>query len=544
MDLAGAAAEPGAHHRSVRLIRARQCGAIHRRVFGRITGAGMRAPDAGRDGRPRGGILDYVVSSTGRIKSSVIDMVLMYEPAEAYGLSTYRRFGDKRAEFAADIATLAPLLVEERGLVHARRIARRTAFTRGLKDDQGPFGTHAAFRYHGDGADQPVARLGPPEPLRVLGASSVGGDRVGTRRGDAFLINPSQATDAALNVKIDSLLRDRLDVLARMALATSRSVDRGVPLAVAREATMRLDPDALGANRGEAVEMPLYVHADLRVMSDDAVDVLTMNVPDVGLFYSELDTAGNECARKVKEAVRQVVAELTAGFRGRLAGRRCVTIVTRDSVIAGADVLERKEIAALSRMLRGLGVGDVTVVGQSTAVNHASRDALMLLLNTDTDHASFAPLAERIIRSRTRCYPNPAVQVHADVATTYRTAVLSGARFDSFYALVNPNKEISVRNCERVHNEILRRLDQGGVTAELFYVHVPGQISPLACTRTDLRSLFEIRKQIDKQRARGGSVTSITFKNVPYDPSKSLVAGPSGRARVASFRCVAYRHAS
>ncbi len=290
---------------------------------------------------------------------------------------------------------------------------------------------------------------------------------------------------------------------------------------------------AVGTIRYDA---PLYFQVDIQLLPDGTPVLDQIHLPDVGLFLTTLDPAGNPALARVYEATiplaRVVVDVVEREIRHM--GKDSVYIITRDEVLENnEDVLEQREIGAFASMLGERGIRVVpTTVGRAASLG---TDEIALLLNVETDTPEYTAL---LIRHMTgngpAIYPDPFLRHAISEVTGYKRAVLSQNHVDALRAIVQgvelKGSSDGVFRAVLALDAYLRRL---GIEEDVFHLHTSSQKTPVACYRYDVRGM-----QIALGYIAAGD--SVVVRNVPISPDRAVLFR-SGRPTYTVFRFMAIK---
>ena len=451
---------------------------------------------------------------------------------------------------------------------------------RHLRMDQGPGGTFTAFHYRPLGAgDQPHLHLGNEtrhaileESVRrqVLGgqlaslakevaAGYASGDLAGTlqllrRFGEQaaahdvrlpdggvgsrcgfFLVRPVHVPDSALHVDVRTEIQAALDAVTARAVAAQRAIASGTPYAEAVEQA-RSGVALRPADLDMGVDA-IYFQPDCFVDTTGRVAVDRINFPDVGLFLTELDGAGNAPLHAVQEIVWALSDQLSHALADRLPPGRVTIVAKDDAVTRSADTLELLEIRALTRILSGLGY-EVAVRGIADLANLDKRSA-MLVLNPDPSAPTFAAFTEFVIRNDVPAFPHPLLKTFEASATTLPSVTVAGRPLTEFLALTKP-KRIDPRHAGSIHSRLFHLLDRAGLTADILHVSVPGHPTPTPVFRYSLHSFMQVYNAVHRAERHGVKVDAITIRPIPFDRDSAIFEDAYGK-RLAAFRLTCTR---
>lgn len=373
-----------------------------------------------------------------------------------------------------------------------------------------------------------------------LGLCLPTGEHVGSKTG-FFFIRPTE-TDKDVHFPLELLpqvevkVQDALEKPVQLAATATRLIKSGMTFDAAVQSA-RQTYNAQNSMEAPADELGLlYFQPDCFVDKSGRVVVEKVNVPDVGLFLTELNTQGNIPLSRVQEVNNRLKQQIELVLCNTFPGNT-VTVVTRDEVVKhNADSLELLEIRALRKSLEQMGkqVKVKTLSDRSLSVTDQ-----ILLLNVSTDSTSFKEFATFVTRNEVTCFPNPLLKAFEDEMTTLRQIPVTGRQLEKFLQLIKP-KEINDSNAERIHAEVIKYLDAANITEDILYVTINGLQTPLPVFRYSIHSFMQIYNAVEKEERAGRPVKKVVFSPVPFHPTSAVFKGKDG-ARLSAFRFMCTR---
>jgi hypothetical protein len=276
----------------------------------------------------------------------------------------------------------------------------------------------------------------------------------------------------------------------------------------------------------------LYFQPDCFVSNDGQVEVEKVNMPDVGLFLTQIETQGNQPLERVVAVNKRLRNQVEAILESELPGDY-ITLVTRDEVLAHrSDSLELLEIQALQDSLEKSGK-KVSVVPLSAA-RHLDKKTQVILLNIQTNHPTYEQLVQTVVQKDITCFPDPLLKAFEDQATTLRKIELSGKRLEKFLDLIKP-KDINSSNAAHLQAEIFKYLAIADIAEDIIYVSFDGLNTPIPVFKYSLHSFFQIYNALEKEYTRGNKPDKICFSPIPFTRETAPFIGQDG-PRLSAFR--------
>jgi hypothetical protein len=345
--------------------------------------------------------------------------------------------------------------------------------------------------------------------------------RVAVGRGLFFYCNAS-AADAPITVpehvcaRVEGIVNELMQQTAAKAGHARRLYRDGSPL-----------PEALArAESADPVEAALYFQADVYVTLDGDVVIERVQLPDVGLFLTELPSDGYEILPQVQHAVRPLrdrTAELLADFPSPS------YLITRPEVLdAFEDTLEHLEIRALRAMAASQGV-ELTV-GSLRDAHRLPTGARVLLLNVDLTAAESAPLLGRCARGELSCSPDPFLKLLAAEMTTQRRVPAKGRQLEHLLRTIRPGGQMHARSYHEMHRGIDRIYQHGAFTADVLHVDVPGESTPVPTLRHSIHSFTSLYNT-----CRRHGFPELCIREVPVTRENAFLRSDTG-PHLAGFR--------
>lgn len=505
--------------------------------------------------------------SGGRVKSAGLGLDTLYpEEARLYAeepspeRATRLRAAFREVQDNPPPRLSAAFFPQERRAVK-QHLARAGLYRPFLKTDQGPPGTFLPF-VTGEGAELRPYRIVRREGVAVpeahaaaaLAADDVsrrGVDRVremyreyrlgecagaigelaahvGYARRDAdvgrglFFFCNASAADEPVTIpehvcveveRIVNALMERAQGKAAHAKALYRD---GMPL-----------PEALAsAEAAEPVERPLYFQADVYLTLDGDVQVDQIQLPDLGLFLTQLSPDGYD----ILPRVQRIVGDLRARTMEMLATLPSPTyLLTRPAVLESCeDTLEQLEIRALRRMAREVCL-DLRV-GTPADVAGLPAGAQVLLLNVDLGSPASEALLRRTARGEIACTPDPFLKLLSPELTTLRRVPVRGKQLERFLRTIRAGGQMNAKSYHAFHRGIDQIYHHGGHTADVLHVEVPGERTPSPTLRHSVHSFTSLYNTCSRN-----GFPDLWIRDVPVNRQNAIVHGDTG-PHVAAFR--------
>lgn len=505
--------------------------------------------------------------SGGRVKTAGLGLDLLYpDEARLYGEDpTPERAAQLRAAFRQVQDNPPPRLSaaffpQERRAVkqHLQRAGLYRPF---LKTDQGPPGTFLPFTT-GEGAElrpyhivrregvavpeayaadalmaDPVSRRTVDRVRELyreyrLGecAAAIGelGAHVGYERRDAevgrglfFFCNASQA-DAPVTIpehvcqRVEQIVNELMEGAQGKAAHARQLYRDGMPLSEA----------LASAQSAEPVERPYYFQADVYITRDGDVQVDQIQLPDLGLFLTQLSPDGYE----ILPQVQRIVRDLRQRTMDQLATLPSPTyLLTRPAVLQGGeDTLEQLEILALRQMARevclDLHVGTPADVAQMPA------GAQVLLLNVDLASPECEALLRRTARGEIACTPDPFLKLLSPELTTLRRVPVRGKQLERFLQTIRGGGAMNAKSYHAFHAGIDRIYRYGEHTTDILHVEVPGERTPTPTLRHSVHSFTSLYNTCSRN-----GFPELYIREVPVNRENAIIHSDTG-PHLAAFR--------
>ncbi|HWK89054.1 MAG TPA: hypothetical protein VNP72_03640 [Longimicrobium sp.] len=505
--------------------------------------------------------------SGGRVKSAGLGLDTLYpEEARLYAEDpSPERAARLRAAFREVQDNPPPRLSaaffpQERRAVK-QHLARAGLYRPFLKTDQGPPGTFLPFTT-GEGAEIRPCRIVQREGVAVpeayvapalaadpvsrrtvdrvremyreyrleecagaIGelAAHVGYDRreAGVGRGLFFFCNASAADEPVtipehVCVKVERIVNELVEgALGKAAHARALYRD-GMPL-----------PEALAsAQTAEPVEPPLYFQADVYLTLDGDVQVDQIQLPDLGLFLTQLSPDGYA----ILPQVQRIVRDLRARTMEQLATLPSPTyLLTRPAVLeCREDTLEQLEIMALRKMAREVCL-DLRV-GTPADVSRLPAGAQVLLLNVDPCAPECEALLQRTARGEISCTPDPFLKLLSPELTTLRRVAVRGKQLERFLQTIRAGGQMNAKSYHAFHRAIERIYHHGGHTTDILHVEVPGERTPTPALRHSVHSFTSLYNTCSRN-----GFPDLWIRDVPVGRENAIVHSDTG-PHLAAFR--------
>lgn len=498
--------------------------------------------------------------SGGRVKTAGLGLDLLYpEEAKLFAEDpSPERAARLRAAFREVQDNPPPRLSaaffpQERRAVK-QHLARAGLYRPFLKTDQGPPGTFLPFTT-GEGAEIRPYRIArregvavpeahAAEALTADAASRATVDRVrelyreyrleecagaigelaahvGYHRRDAdvgrglfFFCNASAADEPVtipehVCAKVERVVNELME-RAQAKAAHAKALYRG---------GMPLSEALASARAAEPVEPPLYFQADVYLTRDGDVQVDQIQLPDLGLFLTQLPSDGYA----ILPRVQRIVHDLRERAMEQLATLRSPTyLLTRPAVLeCREDTLEQLEILALGQMAREVCL-DLRV-GTPADVARLPAGAQVLLLNVDPASPECAALLERTARGEIACTPDPFLKLLSPELTTLRRVAVRGKPLERFLQTIRAGGQMTAKSYHAFHRGIERIYHHGGHTADILHVEVPGERTPTPTLRHSVHSFTSLYNTCSRN-----GFPDLWIRDVPVGRENAIVHSDTG----------------
>lgn len=276
----------------------------------------------------------------------------------------------------------------------------------------------------------------------------------------------------------------------------------------------------------ENVNLPFYFQLDAQVLSDATIVLDQVQMPDVGLFITELEPYNNATLKGIQDIVRPLRGRIVdhialslqnqAGFNGE------AMLVTRKAVLERKeDTLEILELKVLAKELAQRGIQTVPRSAEDAATEEV--EGIGLLLNVDTNSDEFLSLVRRRLQrpDKLRLFPDPLLKAAEKKLTGLRRLDLSKRDLENFHALVG---EVD-QQADRAYRQLLAVdafLKSLEIDESVLHFYIPGQPTPAAAFRGDVGSLHQISNML--REVEGG----VTIRQVRTSPDRAVLFDQNG----------------
>jgi len=285
----------------------------------------------------------------------------------------------------------------------------------------------------------------------------------------------------------------------------------------------------------EPFDPPLYFQADFQVFPDGKVMLDQVQLPDVGLFLTNINARGNvavEGVQRQMNPVKQAVIERIADEMS-VRKKKILHLITRDDVLNHQeDVLEQLEMDELTVSFKPYGIQTVMETIQDARA--LSPDDVALILNIDRKSRAFQELlVDRITKPTATMFPDPLVIEGMNGFSGYETQRLAPEMITNIKSIIGEPQSTP----EGVYRQIMafdHLLDKAGITGYVFHVHIPGQATPVPCLRHDIRSFQIAFKDVRE-------TDDVYIRSVPIDSERAVLFDENHQPLYAVFRVMAIR---
>lgn len=354
-------------------------------------------------------------------------------------------------------------------------------------------------------------------------AREVGYDRRSATvgRGLFFFCNASAAEQpitipGPICTKIEALVNEVLRRVEGKAAHAKALYRDGTPLNEALEFAEFVEP----------LPSVLYLQADVYVTLTGEVSIDQIQLPDVGLFLTEVDSRGHTILPQVQRIVQELRAHTTELF-GKIPAP--AYLLTRPEVLHSMeDTLEHLEIQALLRMAREADL-DLRV-GTASDVPSLPRGAQALLLNVNPLRPEWEPLLIRSARDEIRCSPDPFLKLLAPELTTQRRQPVRGAQLERFLNAIRPGAQMGPKSYHAMHGGIERIYRHGRYASDILHVEVPGEKSATPTLRHSVHSFMSLFNTCKRN-----GFPDLTIREVPMNWDNAVIESDTG-PHISAFR--------
>lgn len=287
----------------------------------------------------------------------------------------------------------------------------------------------------------------------------------------------------------------------------------------------------------------LYFQADVFITKDFEVMVEKINFPDVGLFFTEIETEPGSIAEKIQGITLKIRPEIINRIVDL--GNKIVYFITRDEVLEKSeDVLELLELKSISKELEKRGL-EVKIKSLKTidTIPTGSTCLLMNLAYQNNNSDLSTSLLNRYNNGELLCYPNPFIQMVSKRKTGITEHEMSPEVMIKFFDLINYDPKNNTDN-ENVLKQIDEMLTEEGITAKLLHINIDN-CEIVSVHREVHHSWKQLSNRINKHKAEfSGNLNNdsgfhpeitVSIRELPITHDNSLVDSNTG-PRLCSFR--------
>lgn len=358
--------------------------------------------------------------------------------------------------------------------------------------------------------------------------------RAGVGRGEFFFFRPvKMEQDIVVGTELAAAISKKTEMLVagveNMAKAAKKLVQSGLSVEeavkeVRRKRSLYFDYPIAEGNL-------LYFQPDVLIRRDGSFDIERVNMPDLGMFLTEVDSGQNESLSSIQDINLKIREEIIDAVINNTSGE--LVLLTRDEVVEDLeDTLEQMEIASFGKALVEKGRRS-TVAAIRDAVN-LPYGSEIILFNVSPQSPFFETLLQRVAKGELNCYPDPFIKLFEREATSFRRLRTEGVPLEKFIATITPSSMDKPEGVLAKYKAIQRALGISGIEEDVIYFSTDPNNGYIPTFRYDSKVFFEVKKALDKQRERGEKPLLITTP-VPFKPEDALIFGNDG-ARLAFFR--------
>ncbi|HYW05300.1 MAG TPA: hypothetical protein VE913_00010 [Longimicrobium sp.] len=279
-------------------------------------------------------------------------------------------------------------------------------------------------------------------------------------------------------------------------------------------------------SHAEPVPSPLYFQADVYVTLDGEIEVERIQLPDVGIFLTELDSEGYTILPRVQATVgrlRERTTELLATLSSP------TYLLTRPAVLEDReDTLEQLEIQAFQKM--GAAVGIDIRLATPADVAGLPAGTQLLLLNVDLMSPASEPLLARVARGEVACTPDFFLKLLGPELTTMRRTPVAGEQLGRLMDAIRPGRQMNPSSCHEMQRGIERIYRHGKYESDVLHVEVPGEGTPVPTLRHSVHSFTSLYNTCNRN-----GFPDLVIREVPIGRGNAIVHGDHG-PHISAFR--------
>lgn len=361
--------------------------------------------------------------------------------------------------------------------------------------------------------------------------------RAGVGRGEFFFFRPVQTEQQVviggdLTERISTKTQEVMGRMERLGQATKKYLQEGLSLSQAMEKAYET-ADSFSVTSTNNV---LYFQPDVLIRADGSFDIERINMPDLGMFLTEIQTAStNETLGVIQDTNRRIKDEVLDVVCNEMGEE--IIMVTRGEVLANAeDTLEHLELRAFAKGVRERG--KQTQVVSIEDINTIPSGASLALFNVASQGEAYEKLLDRVANGEIRCYPDPFVKLYEKEGTTFRRDNLSGNKLASFLQIIAPT---AMDKPEGVHAKaklIRKALERAEIVEDIIYFGIPGTDGYIPTFRYDPKSFSEVHKAVEAAK-KEKPIDNLVVMPYPFRPEDAIMHDNDGpRLAVCRFMFV------
>lgn len=315
--------------------------------------------------------------------------------------------------------------------------------------------------------------------------------------------------------RVEEVVNDLLSRAAAKAAHVKALYRGGTSLPEAMASARAADPAGAGLHSRSG----LYLQADVYLTSDGDITVEQVQLPDVGLFLTELPQGDHVILPEVQRVVRSL-RERTQELLGQLPSP--AYLLTRESVLRDqTDTLEHLEIRALRNMAAEVGLE--LRVGSPQDVAGIPAGAHVLLLNVDPASPDCETLLRRSAHDEIACTPDPFLKLFASELTTQRRVPVRGKQLERFLQSIRPGRTMTEGSFHAIHQGVERIYRYGGLSAEILHFEVPGERTLVPTLKHSVHSFTSLYNRCSRH-----DFPDLHIREVPVNRTNAILHGEWG----------------
>lgn len=281
----------------------------------------------------------------------------------------------------------------------------------------------------------------------------------------------------------------------------------------------------------------IYAQPDVVIRKDGSFFAEKINVPDLCMFQTQVDSYGNEIFDDIRNLVSRLGEEVAAVLDRFYARGDINIVVDLETKNGTGDTLEIKETHAMKRLLESYRSVKIITPQELTG-----NERNILLLNADVRRSEYEKLFDMCYLGDASCYPDPFARILSEEPTlpnrrlSGMSDIFGNSETDGFIESIKPPKEISNVSITEYMLRVMSYMLSRGIRNPIQYIKTSNERSPIAITM----NYHGISKLYSRLKNQQPAPESITLYGIPFRPQHSVIDDANG-SRYYAFRFMATR---